>query len=220
MQMRICRMPNGYYLGVNVGSRWLAVSLVVLFALAACSGGAVSTPVPTSTPEPASPSPSASPSPAAGDPIVGEWVGVHDCASIVSMFHEAGLDEFTLETVYGNGLVPGVTTEAGPKDPTKPCDGAVERKHSHFFTADGAFGSKDFNGQTVDGGTYSLEGDGAIVINSMPFHYQVDGDTLTLQPDPVDISACTQKECRFYAAWVLMVALPGTTWTRGEIPAS
>ena len=44
------------------------------------------------------------------------------------------------------------------------------------------------------------------------------GDELTFQPPNVDISGCTTKECRFTATWVLMVAMPGTTWTRGEIP--
>ena len=64
------------------------------------------------------------------------------------------------------------------KDPTKPCDGAVERQHSHFFTADGAFGSKDFDGQQVDDGTYTLEGNDGIVINGKRFTYEVQGDEL------------------------------------------
>jgi hypothetical protein len=171
---------------------------------------------PAGTPETAPPA-SASIAPPA---IVGEWVGVHDCAQIVAMMRDAGLDEFTLEQVYGNGLVPGVTTEEGLKDPAKPCDGAVERQHSHYFTADGAFGSKDFDGQQVDDGEYTLDGDDVVVINGYRFRYEVDGDSLTLEPEPVDTSACTTKECRFGAAWVLMVALPGTTWARGEIPSS
>ena len=136
------------------------------------------------------------------------------------MLTDAGLQEFLADAVYGNELVPGVDPGTATLiDQSKPCEGSVERQHSHFFTADGAFGSKDFNGETVDGGTYSLEGGDAIVINSMRFRYQVDGDTLTLEPDPVDISACRDRECRFYAAWVLMVAMTGTTWTRGTIAA-
>ena len=43
------------------------------------------------------------------------------------------------------------------------------------------------------------------------------GDELTLTPPKVDISKCADKECRFKAAWVLMVAMPGQTWTRGII---
>ena len=115
------------------------------------------------------------------------------------MMQEAGLDEFALEQVYGNGLVPNVTTEEGLKDPENPCDGAVERKHSHFFTAGGAFGSKDFDVQQVDDGMYTLEGDEGIVINGKRFKYQINGDELSLEPEPVDISGCTTKECRFAA---------------------
>jgi hypothetical protein len=192
------------------------VSLVVLFALAGCSGGAVSTSVPTTKPAVASQSPSASPSPAAEHPIVGEWVAIHDCAKIVAMLTGAGLEEFLIDAVYGNELVPGVdpsTTEF--KDPADPCDGAVERQHAHFFTADGRFGSRDFNGDTVDSGTYTLEGEDGIVINSSRFKYEVNGDELSLEPEPVEISACTTPQCRFEATWVLMVALPGTTWKRG-----
>jgi hypothetical protein len=189
---------------------------VVLVALAACSGGAVSTPVPTSTPEVASTSPPASPSAASEHPIVGEWVAIHDCEKIVAMLTGAGLDEFLVDAVYGNELVPGVdpsTTEL--KDPAEPCDGAVERQHAHFFIADGRFGSRDFNGDTVDSGTYTLEGENGIVINGSRFTYAIDGDELSLEPEPVDISACTTPQCRFEATWVLMVALPGTTWKKG-----
>ena len=202
-------------------NRWMMVGLAAIaIATAGCS--AASSPVgaesPAGIPETAPPTASASASASAQTPaIVGEWVGVHDCARIVPILREAGLEEFVLESVYGNGLVPGVTSEDGLKDPENPCDGAVERKHSHFFTADGRFGSKDFDGQQVDDGTYTLEGDDGIVINGMRFRYEITGDELTLEPEPVDISACTTKECRFGAAWVLMVAMPGMTWTRGEI---
>jgi hypothetical protein len=167
---------------------------------------------PAASPAPAPPAASG----AAG--IVGEWVGIHDCERIVSTLQAAGLDEFALEAVYGNGLVPGATSEADLQDPAHPCIGAVPRQHSHFFTADGAFGSKDFNGQPVDDGTYEIQGDDVIVINDLPFRFHIDGDELTLEPQPVDISACTTKECRFAATWVLMVAMPGTTWKRGTIP--
>ena len=96
----------------------------------------------------------------------------------------------------------------------------MQRAHSHFFTADGQFGSKDFAGQQVDEGAYRLEGDDIVVIDDQPFHYSIDGDELTLVPPKVDISSCTTRECRFAATWVLMVAMPGTTWKRGEIPVS
>ena len=152
---------------------------------------------------------------------MGEWVGTHDCRRIVKILFEAGLNEFLADAIYGNGLVPGMDPNTKTvEDPRYVCDDAVERAHSHFFTADGQFGSKDFAGQQVDEGAYRLEGDDIVVINDQPFHYSIDGDELTLVPPKVDISSCTTRECRFAATWVLMVAMPGTTWKRGEIPVS
>jgi hypothetical protein len=192
---------------------------------ASCSGSSAS-PQPGSPSTPPSPSSapslsatastvaSASPSQPA---IVGEWVGVHDCERIVALLTGAGLAEFLADAVYGNGLVAGDPQASGLKDPAHPCDGAVQRKHSHFFTASGEFGSKDFNGERVDDGSYTLEGDDVVVINEKRFTYKIKGDELSLEPEPVDISGCTTRECRFDATWVLMVAMPGTTWTRGEL---
>jgi hypothetical protein len=197
-------------------------ALVALsIAATACSGSAAPAPM-TSSSTPASitaASPSktrASPSPTQAA-IVGEWVGVHDCERIVSMLRGANLDEFLRDALYGNGLVAGDPQASALADPKHPCEGAVQRKHSHYFTESGHFGSKDFNGQQVDDGTYKLEGDDVIVINGSRFKYSIVGDRLSLEPEPVDISACTTRECRFEAAWVLMVAMPGMTWTRGEI---
>jgi hypothetical protein len=185
--------------------------LATSLAVAACATGAT----PPTASAPTSP-PSASASTAVQGAIVGEWVGFHECERIVPILRGAGLDEFLADAVVGNGLIPGATSEAA-FDPEQPCAGAVRREHSHFFTADGKFGSKDFNGQQVDDGHYEIQGEDTIVINDLPFRFHIDGDQLTLEPELVDISSCTTKECRFGAAWVLMVALPGTTWTRGSI---
>jgi hypothetical protein len=203
------------------------VLLVAVVAVGGCaspatspaSAGAVPPTAESSpAPSPAANPPLASPTASGTSAIVGEWVGTHDCERIVSLLGTAGLDEFALEAVYGNGLVPGVTSEEGLQDPEHPCNGAVPRQHSHYFTADGLFGSKDYNGQQVDDGTYEIQGEDVIVINDRPFRFHIEGDELTLEPQPVDISACTTKECRFAATWVLMVAMPGMTWTRGSIP--
>ena len=221
---RIWRTGGGYHR--LVGMRTWSVLGVAAFALmlVGCGNGALSTVAPSITPASASPSPSSaapsvSPSPSAEPAIVGEWVGVHDCGRIVTMLTAAGLDEFLADAVYGNELASG-DPNAVVADPATVCEGAVQRQHSHFFTAAGEFGSRDFNGDRVDDGTYVLEGTDGIVINGSRFKYEVDGDELSLEPEPVDISACTTKECRFQATWVLMVAMPGTTWTRGEITPS
>jgi hypothetical protein len=220
------KTPRDYHHAVRTRSWFLAATGALAIALAGCGGGAASTAAPSvatssaapSSAAPTGPSPSAEASPSAASAIVGEWVGVHDCARIVTILADAGLDEFLADAVYGNGLIPGVDpSTATLKDPSKPCDGAVERQHSHFFTAAGEFGSRDFDGNRVDDGTYTLEGEDRIVINDKGFKFEIHGDELSLEPDPVDITTCTTKECRFMATWVLMVAMPGTTWTRGEI---
>ena len=66
--------------------------------------------------------------------------------------------------VAGNGFIPGVQSPDQLKDRAHPCRGAVPRKHSHFFTKDGRFGSLDWNGQDVDDGTYTLKGTNRVVI--------------------------------------------------------
>ena len=45
------------------------------------------------------------------------------------------------EVLAGDGWVPGVV-DPGQIDDRHPCRGAVARRHSHFFTADGQFGSR------------------------------------------------------------------------------
>jgi hypothetical protein len=176
-------------------------------------------PSPTASPSPSSiaRSPASTASPSASEPtpaIVGEWLAQHDCAKIKSMLEGAGLQEFVGESIFGNGLVPGVASEADAKDPSHPCLGAVARDHSHFFTTNGQFGSLDYERNQVDDGSYELVGDDTVVINGTEFSYKIKGDALTLTPPTVDISGCTTKDCRFGAAWVLMVSLPGTPWTR------
>jgi len=201
-----------------------AVAVIAVIA-AACSGSAASSP-PSSAPSIAVSKPSAAPSAApistgsapAGSnaAIVGEWVGVHDCEHIVAMLKAAKQDEFVLSELAGSGLLPGVDTPSQIKDPAHPCVGAVQQRHSHFFTKDGQFGSKDFHASQVDDGTWKIEGD-KLVINDQPFGFAISGDQLTLTPPKIDTSKCTDKACRFMAAWVLMVAMPGQTWTRGII---
>jgi hypothetical protein len=198
----------------------VGAAMVLVIAIAGCGTGTVSTAVPSnaavpsSTPAPSSAPPSVFASPSAEPAIVGEWVATHECDRIVKMLTDAGLDEFLADAVYGNELASG-DPNGVVADPTTVCEGAVDRQHSHFFTAAGKFGSRDFNGDTVDGGTYTLEGDDGLVINDSRFKYEITGDELSMEPEPVDISACTTRECRFQATWVLMVAMPGTTWKRG-----
>ena len=146
-------------------------------------------------------------------PIVGEWVATQECQRVADMLAAAGFDEFIAEQIYE--FLPGADSPEDV-DQDKPCPNAVPLQHSHFFTAGGRFGSRDYAGRLVDDGTYEVRGS-TLVINGAAFQHEVSGDVLTLQPEPIDVSGCTTRECRFEGAWVLMVSMPGTEWVRGTI---
>src|SRR4029078_8039952 len=162
--------------------RRVLIALVVLLSTACTAGPAGSTsPAAASTVSASAPQPQPSisasvvaPASEATTGIVGEWVGTHDCGRIVRILFEAGLKECLGDAIYGNGLVPAIDPNtATVADSKHVCDDAVQRAHSHFFTADGAFGSRDYNGQQVDDGSYQLQGDDVVVINDQPFHYSI-----------------------------------------------
>jgi hypothetical protein len=129
---------------------------------------------------------------------------------------ERGSRESTRGDVAPGHHVPGVRsgTEAGGQiaDPAHPCQGAVPREHSHFFTADGEFGSLDWNGEQVDDDTYVIIDDRTFVIGNSTFHYQVRGDTIMFEPVIPD--DCSTKKCRDAASWSVAVAYPGEEWAR------
>jgi len=156
----------------------------------------------TATSAPTSPSPDAS-------VIVGEWQRLQKCSELEQAMTKAGLHDALLESISGDGWIPGVTKVSQIKDPTHPCVGSVDRKHSHFFTADGQFGSRDANGQQVDDGQYQVVDD-AFVIDGVTFHYTItDNDTLSIRPEPPNCA----PSC-FEAGWSIAVAFPGYTWHR------
>jgi hypothetical protein len=187
---------------------WVALALAVT-ALAACSD--------TSDPEPADASagePAEEVSPAAtSTALAGTWERETRCEELVSALTDAGLEQWVLEAVAGNGFVPGVTTPDEIAEPAKPCKGALPRVHAHFFTEDGLFGSLDWNGDQVDDGTYELVGDDTFVVSKefpdVTFHYVIDDDTITFEPVVPECS----PDC-FEAAWSVSVAYPGESWVR------
>jgi hypothetical protein len=145
--------------------------------------------------------------------LVGTWERETRCEELVSALGEAGLDDWVLESVAGNGFIPGVRRPDQIRDPGDPCDGAVPRVHAHFFTEDGMFGSLDWKGDQVDDGTYVVTDDGTFVVSKefpdVTFDYTIEGDTISFDPVIPDCS----PEC-FEAAWSVSVAYPGETWTR------
>jgi hypothetical protein len=138
---------------------------------------------------------------------------VQTCAELEKVLTAAGMQTFLAASVAEDGWVPGVTRIGQIKDKSHPCRGSVARKHSHFFTASGGFGSNDENGRPVDDGSYELVGTSDVVIGDPPvtFHYRISTDGTRLTLDPV-IPGC-RPGC-FEARWSVQVAFPGYTWTR------
>lgn len=145
--------------------------------------------------------------------LAGTWSRTQTCSELVSVLEHAGIPPATvLDAVAGSELIPGVTNGANNiADPTHPCNGAVPRTHSHFFRADGAWGSLDYNEQQVDDGHYQIIDARTVVINAVTFHYQlIDADTIMFDPVLPD---CAKQGC-FEAGWALAVAYPGYQWKR------
>ena len=143
------------------------------------------------------------------------WVSGNEttCAELVQALRDAGMEEFVREFVAGNGFVPGVRSADQLADAEDPCDGAVPRMHSHFFTEDGAFGSRDWNGEVVDDGRYRVEGNKLVISKEFPdvtFRYRIDGDTVSFDPEIPD--SCATFRC----AWSVSMAYPGKPWERME----
>lgn len=147
------------------------------------------------------------------EPLVGTWERVTKCAELVQAFKRTGLGKYAAEAVAGNGFVPGVRSVEQLADQSDPCKGSVPRKHSHFFTEDGEFGSLDWNGEPVDDGTYKIIDDDSFVVSKefpdVTFDYQVHGDTVVFDPVIPDCS----PDC-FEAQWSVSVAYPGKEWHR------
>jgi hypothetical protein len=184
--------------------------IIVCAALAVIGGACGGDPAEQSASTPATTTAVATGS--AGE-IVGEWQRETTCAELVSALRNAGMTELVDEFVAGNGFIPGIAVDDPEQiDVTEPCEGAVPRVHSHFFTEDGEFGSRDWNGEDVDDGRYRVIGDTVVISKEFPdvtFRYRVDGDTITLQPLNIP-AGCTTFRC----GWSIAVAYPGKKWNR------
>ena len=187
--------------------RHIFVLIVLASAIAAC-GSDGSTSTPTASEDPIFTSPRA-----AVSPLVGEWRRVTTCEEFVTAQEEAGFGEDVLEGVAGNGFIPGVRTADQIADPDDPCEGAVPREHSHFFTEWGTFGSLDWNGEQVDDDIYEIVDDRTFVIGTTTFHFKMIGED-EIMFEPVVPDDCSTKRCLWAASWSVAVAYPGETWER------
>ena len=178
--------------------------LLLVFAIVglSCTGDE---PAPTDvSPEPTG-QPSSSPSPEVS-PLVGEWKRLTKCQELVRLLEANGLGERAPQAIEGNGWVDGTLEQLAGKD--DPCEGAVPREHSHFFTEFGAFGSLDWRGEQVDEGTYEIVDDRTFTIGDATFHFVIEGDTISFEPVLPD--RCTGFDC----VWMIAVASPGYSWER------
>ena len=144
--------------------------------------------------------------------LVGTWARTTTCTELTSALRSAGIAKLVNEMVVGNGFIPGVRNPENLRDPSRPCLGAVPRKHSHFFLKNGEFGSLDWNGEAVDDGRYRISKAGSVTIfkefPKVTFRYQVRGNRVSLTP-------LVPKGCQtFRCAWAISVAYPGKTWKR------
>ena len=193
------------------GHRTLGLASAGLLALLLTGCGAPSAIEPSTTPQ-STTAPAtfaASPAPA----LVGTWVGVHNCQRIVDVLTAAGMPAQILPNILDGEILPASTDSAHLPDPVNPCSGAIEVKHSHFFTADGAFGSLDQNGHQVDDGRWSPVDTSTFAIGDAQFHFAIEGNTLHMEP--LAVGPCPTGSTDWCPeAWKLMVAMPGMAWTR------
>jgi hypothetical protein len=147
---------------------------------------------------------------APSDRLVGTWRRVNSCRRFVQGFADAGLEDLTAEWLVGGGYY----VRPRAIDHSRPCRGATEVQHSHFFTEDGRFGSYDQNGEEVDNGDYRILDDATLAFPShakefggdITVRYRVEGDTLEFAvevPDP-----CTGR-CRIATAWAISAFYSG-----------
>jgi hypothetical protein len=155
-------------------------------------------------------------SPAAGQKsqLVGRWQTTRSCQALVTALRQYGLGPVA-PTVVGD-FFPGKTPAQLAKKPNI-CSGATKDRHSHFFAADGMFGSLDQNGQRVDDGTWKIVGTDTFRIGGAAFRFRISGSALSLTPL---ITAAQKRTALAHplrwstAGWMVAVTFPGLTWAR------
>lgn len=189
-------------------NRVLAFAVVAIL-VAGCAGSTATGSPDVSPATSPDGSPSAGPSESTGAEdadIVGSWHRLQTCEEMTAAFEAAGLAESHADWLNSNDLC-----VRGPLE------------HSHFFTADGQFGSHDENGQQVDDGDYVIVDADTLAFPShasefgyepLEVEYAIEGDIATFDvslPSPCDDS------CKDAYAWALSAFASGP-WARGEVP--
>lgn len=153
--------------------------------------------------------------------LVGRWQRTSTCQELVSALRKAGLGVLAPYAWQGQTSSTGITSfKPGSPKPTKtqPCTGALARLHSHFFTAQGQFGSLDWLGGQVDDGPYKIMNKGTFRIGPVNFRFRiVNNKTLTLTPvlTKAMVRQALADPAKFSPAfWAVSVAYAGHSWKR------
>jgi hypothetical protein len=152
--------------------------------------------------------------------IVGKWARVVTCPQLTGDLDKAGLGPLAPYAWLGQTSSAGQSSfRSGSLRPTRehPCTGALPRRHSHFFTSAGQFGSLDWLGGQVDDGHYTVTGDSTLEIGTVNFRYRVVHNTLRLTPvltKALVHEALARPKKFSEAGWAVSVAYPGHTWRR------
>ena len=151
---------------------------------------------------------------AKSSPLVGRWQTVRTCQGLVDALRKTSLtplapavigDYFPTQTPADIAKKPNICTDAKPQ------------RHSHFFTADGKFGSLDQSGKQVDDGSYQLLSASTVKINDGTFRFRIQGKTLMLTPllTAAEKRAALAKPLDFSTAgWMVAVSYFGHPWRR------
>jgi hypothetical protein len=148
--------------------------------------------------------------------LVGRWERVQTCRELVHALDQADLSALA-PSVLGD-FFPGTGAReiARKKDLCKGADPA--RRHSHFFSEDGSFGSLDQDLNRVDEDPYRIVDDHTVRIGRGRFEYRITGgDTLILNPV---IGAAARRRALSHpfefstAGWQAAVAYGGLPWKR------
>jgi hypothetical protein len=143
------------------------------------------------------------------NPLVGTWTRVNSCHAFVQAFTQAGLTRLIPDSLVGGGYF----KQKSQIDAAHPCKGARQFKHSHFFTATGAFGSYDETGAQVDDGDYKIVAPNTLTFPShekdfgykITVHYRISRKTLTTS---VVVPRPCKGKCRGATAWAISAFYP------------
>jgi hypothetical protein len=195
----------------------LAAGLV----LSSCAGATGSSPPPAADSVGAATSESTSAGSDGAAELVGTWTRTQDCESMLAAFDDAGLAESHAIWIIGNWVGDPADVDADPNDLC--ADARPAEEHSHFFTADGEFGSYDAQGDQVDGGDFAVVDIDTVSFPSHSTEFGYEGDILVdyavsgnSAEFEVQLPSECDEACLEAHAWALSAFFGPDPWTRSD----